>query len=236
MLLYALKSSGFEAEGFVDGTSFFDVLKTKPCDLVLLDIMLPGEDGIMILKKIRRSSSRIAGVSLADIPVIMLTAKGAEYDKIKGLDLGADDYITKPFSVMEVISRIKAVLRRSTTNTKNNAEEIELSVGIITLNTEKRSVSLTTPPSVVEPVETTTTETTTPNLTYKEFELLACLMRNTGIVLSRDKLLEKVWGQDTMIDTRTVDMHIKTLRQKLGLAGGQIKTIRNVGYKIEVEQ
>jgi two-component system alkaline phosphatase synthesis response regulator PhoP len=172
-----------------------------------LDILLPWENGISILKKIR------ANPATEKIPVIILTAKGTEYDKIKGLDTGADDYITKPFSVMEVISRIKAVLRRV-----GNAEKSDkLTVGEIVLNTEKRLVTVSGNEII---------------LTYKEFELLLYLMRNKGVVMSRDKILIWIWGYDYDGENRTVDMHIKTLRQKLGNAGDCIKTIRNIGYKI----
>jgi two-component system alkaline phosphatase synthesis response regulator PhoP len=205
LLLYALKNAGFNAVGFSDGRSFF-AAKELP-DLILLDILLPGEDGVSILKKIRNNPAT------EKIPVIMLTAKGTEYDKIKGLDTGADDYITKPFSVMEVISRIKAVLRRAQNIEKND----ELTVGKIVLNTEKRLVTAGGNEVI---------------LTYKEFELLFYLMRNKGVVMSRDKILIQLWGYDYDGENRTVDMHIKTLRQKLGSAGDCIKTIRNIGYKI----
>jgi two-component system alkaline phosphatase synthesis response regulator PhoP len=207
LLIYALKSAGFETMGFSDGKSFFaETLKIIP-DLILLDILLPYEDGISILKKLK------ANPATEKIPVIMLTAKGTEYDKIKGLDTGADDYITKPFSVMEVISRIKAVLRRVGNSEKND----ELTVGEIVLNPEKRLVTVSKNEVV---------------LTYKEFELLLYLMRNKGVVMSRDKILIWIWGYDYDGENRTVDMHIKTLRQKLGNAGNCIKTIRNIGYKI----
>jgi two-component system alkaline phosphatase synthesis response regulator PhoP len=215
MLLYALSISGFEAEGFPEGTAFFAAVAKRAPDLALLDIMLPGVDGITILKKLRKEKSA------KELPIIMLTAMGSEYDRIKGLDLGADDYITKPFSVMEVMSRIRAVLRRSNNGSGaagGKEAAVELTVGEITLNTDKRTVSAIGK-SVV--------------LTFKEFELLYTLMLNNGIVLSREKLLELVWGQEYFGDTRTVDMHIKTVRQKLGECGGQIKTVRNVGYKIE---
>ena len=207
MILYALSSADFEAEGFADGESFWDSIEQSTPSLLLLDIMLPGEDGITILKKIKQSNHK-------SLPVIMLTAKGAEYDRIKGLDLGADDYITKPFSVLEVISRIRAVLRRS----GNNESAPTFDIGKISLNADKRIV-------LANGRET--------ELTYKEFELLHYLMLNNGIVLTRDKLLEEVWDFDYNGESRTVDMHIRSLRQKLGDCSDVIKTVRNVGYKIE---
>lgn len=208
MVIYALTTAGFAAEGFSDGDDIFPaLLKTIPA-LILLDIMLPGSDGLSILKRLKQADH------YWPIPVIMLTAKGSELDRIKGLDLGADDYVTKPFSVMEVISRVKAVLRRCGTDTGGSDE---LKIGSISLHQAKRVVS-------VDDNEIT--------LTYKEFELLQYLMINQGIVLSRDKLLEQIWGFDYNGESRTVDMHIKSLRQKLGQAGDEIKTVRNVGYKI----
>ncbi|MDR0477275.1 MAG: response regulator transcription factor [Desulfobulbaceae bacterium] len=208
MLLYALSSSGFQARGFTDGGTLFPAVAELLPDLILLDIMLPGDDGITILKKMKKSGKT------AQIPVIMLTAKGAEHDRVRGLDLGADDYITKPFSVMEVLARVRAVLRR----TASMESASELRVGSLSLHREKRQV-LADGAEIV--------------LTYKEFELLAALMRGAGIVLSRDQLLERVWGYDREVESRTVDMHIRTLRRKLGGHGGLIKTVRNVGYKIE---
>ncbi len=208
MVMYALRTAGFDVQGIVDGDQLFPALDDCIPDMILLDIMLPGSDGITLLKKLKQTDR------YKQIPVIMLTAKGSELDRIKGLDLGADDYITKPFSVMEVISRIKAVLRRFVAEQEPPAE---LTVGQILLNQAKRTV--TVGGSEVA-------------LTYKEFELLQYLMINSGIVLSRDKLLEQVWGFDYNGESRTVDMHIKTLRQKLGGAGSHIKTVRNVGYKI----
>jgi len=208
MILYALPSAGFEAEGFADGEAFYAGLRKGLPSLVLLDIMLPGEDGISILKKLRSSGKQ------KPVPVIMLTAKGSELDRIKGLDLGADDYITKPFSVMEVISRVKAVLRRSE-GVPEKPDEIR--IGDVTLYNGRRVVFVG-----AEEVR----------LTYKEFELLYYLMINEGIVLSRNKLLEQVWGFDYDGESRTVDMHVKSLRQKLGESGNLIKTVRNVGYKI----
>ena len=208
MVLYALTSAEFEAEGFADGESLWTAMERSMPSLLLLDIMLPGEDGINILKSLKQSSRYKA------LPVIMLTAKGAEYDRIKGLDLGADDYITKPFSVLEVISRVRAVLRRC----DNTESTTTLEIGKISLNADKRNV-------LADGKEV--------GLTYKEFELLYYLMVNKGIVFSRDKLLEEVWGFDYNGESRTVDMHIRSLRQKLGDCSDVIKTVRNVGYKIE---
>lgn len=207
MLEYALKTTGFEPLGFADGTQLFAELKKDIPALILLDIMLPGVDGITLLQKLKASAAA------NKIPVIIVTAKGAEYDRIKGLDLGADDYITKPFSVMEVISRIRAVLRRCGEQDENKSV---LKIGNITLDSDKRIVC------------SNDNEVT---LTYKEFELLQYLMLNEGIVLTRDRLLEQVWGFDYNGGSRTVDMHIKSLRQKLG-DNGVIVTVRNVGYKI----
>ena len=212
MVLYALAAAEFEVEGFSNGETFFQAMQQFIPSLLLLDIMLPGEDGIAILKKLKQL------VKYRTLPVIMLTAKGAEYDRIKGLDLGADDYITKPFSVLEVISRIRAVLRRCADNEPTGAV---LSIGGITMHTDKRSISVANEKVV---------------LTYKEFELLHYLMVNEGIVLTRNKLLEKVWGFDYYGESRTIDAHIRSLRQKLADCGEMIKTIRNVGYKIEGDE
>ncbi|GHV77244.1 DNA-binding response regulator [Spirochaetia bacterium] len=209
MVLYALSQAGFEAEGFTSGEAFFaHVLKEAP-SLVLLDIMLPGEDGISILKKLKHAEKT------KRFPVIMLTAKGAELDRIKGLDLGADDYITKPFSVMEAISRVKAVLRRCESDADKPSK---ITVGSVTLHSDRRVLFA---------------GDTEIALTFKEFELLYYLMHNKGIVVRRDTLLNQVWGFEYSGETRTVDMHIKSLRKKMGSAGGIIKTVRNVGYKIE---
>lgn len=207
MIIYALSSADFDAYGFEKPEDFWKSIEKEIPALILLDIMLPDEDGLSILGKLRKSQE------YKDIPVIMLTAKGAEYDRIKGLDFGADDYITKPFSVLEVISRIKAVLRRY----KPELEADNIAKDDIELFKSKRIV-------IAGGKEV--------NLTYKEFELLHYLMLNEGIVLTRDKLLEQVWGFDYNGESRTIDMHIRTLRQKLGDSGKSIKTIRNVGYKI----
>jgi two-component system alkaline phosphatase synthesis response regulator PhoP len=208
MVLYALESAGFAAEGFADG----EALRARPGEdapsLILLDIMLPGEDGISILKRLRQSDK------YGKIPVIMLTAKTSELDRIRGLDLGADDYITKPFSVMEVISRIRAVLRRYGGDAPGGSVA---RIGGVALDRDRRSVSA---------------DGAAVALTFKEFELLSCLMANEGIVLTRDSLLDNVWGFNYGGESRTVDMHIKSLRQKLGGCGELIKTVRNVGYKM----
>ena len=210
-MTYTLQSTGFDACGFENGSEFLKALSDgeKP-ELVLLDIMLPGEDGLEILKKLKNSSKT------KDIPVIMVTAKGSEYDKVVGLDSGADDYVTKPFGMMELISRIKAVLRRS----GKQQDKTKLSVGGISLDTKKHEVKVDGEQVV---------------LTLKEFELLEKLMRNQGIVLTRDQLLTEIWGYDFDGETRTVDVHIRTLRQKLGEQGSLVKTVRGVGYRIGEE-
>lgn len=210
LVTYALKSSGFEAMSFDSGNAFFKKLSTDAVcpSIVLLDIMLPGDDGYSILKKLRSSSQ------YKTLPVIMLTAKTGEFDKVKGLDMGADDYITKPFGIMELISRINAVLRRSEVNSEAGAL---LTYKNIAIDTERHAVMI---------------DGEKINLTYKEYELLHYFLLNPDIVLKRDKLIETVWGYEFEGESRTVDMHIKTLRQKLGVAGDNIKTIRNVGYKI----
>ena len=207
LVVYTLESTGFQAHGFEDGSSFLEALALETPELVLLDIMLPGEDGLDILKKLKNSSKT------KDIPVIMVTAKGSEYDKVVGLDSGADDYVTKPFGMMELISRIKAVLRRS----GKQQDKTKLSVGGISLDTKKHEVKVDGEQVV---------------LTLKEFELLEKLMRNQGIVLTRDQLLTEIWGYDFDGETRTVDVHIRTLRQKLGEQGSLVKTVRGVGYRI----
>ena len=206
IVIYALVSAGFEAFGFETGDDFFDAVETDMPSLVLLDIMLPKDDGLTILKRIRSVSKT------KSIPVIMLTAKNSEYDKVKGLDMGADDYIPKPFGVMELISRVNAVLRRSGPSAN---EKMEFSG--LTIDHARREV---------------TSGGVAVRLTFKEYELLYCLMLNAGLVMSREKIMAAVWGFDFEGESRTVDMHIKTLRQKLGESGGLIKTVRNVGYKL----
>lgn len=205
---YALTNSGYQVEEFGTGTELFLRLQEQLPGLILLDIMLPNEDGMEILKKIR------ANRETAEIPVIMVTAKSTELDKVKGLDSGADDYMTKPFGIMELISRVKALLRR----TSKVQDEAVIAYKDITIDNDKRAVW-----SGENPCE----------LTFKEFELLKYLLINKGIVLSRDKIMNQVWGFDYEGETRTVDMHIKTLRQKLGEPGSVIKTVRNVGYMVE---
>lgn len=205
---YSLKNSGYEVTVFENAASFYTALETQIPQLVLLDIMLPDEDGMTILKKLRE------GVATRRLPVILVTAKTTEMDKVKGLDQGADDYLTKPFGVMELISRVKALLRRS----EGVGEEKFLSLGKIFLDNEKHAVYVKDEPC---------------DLTFKEFELLKLLLQNAGIVTSRDKILNKVWGVDFEGESRTLDMHIKTLRQKLGEEGNRIRTVRNVGYILE---
>ena len=209
LVVYTLESTGFQARGFEDGSSFLEALALETPELVLLDIMLPGEDGMELLRKLKASKKT------KDIPVIMVTAKGAEYDKVKGLDAGADDYVTKPFGMMELISRIKAVLRRSAKGSVSSVDTFE--IGEIRLDPKKHEV--TVHGEVV-------------NLTLKEYELLKRLMKNSNIVLTRDQLLEDIWGYDFDGETRTVDVHVRTLRQKLGDAGEQIETVRGVGYRM----
>lgn len=206
LICYALKSGGYQAEGFTESGDFWRRMEENTPRLVLLDIMLPGEDGMQLLHKMKNDAAQ------RNVPVIMLTAKTTELDKVAGLDAGADDYITKPFSVLELLSRVRAVLRRSQ---PTGAET--LSCGEVTMDPLRRTVT-----SCGHPVE----------LTYKEFELLCYMMRNCDIVLSRTRLMENVWGFDFEGESRTVDMHIKTLRQKLGAGGSIIKTVRGVGYKV----
>lgn len=204
---FALKNSGYITEVFETGKIFFKHLQNKKPDIVLLDIMLLDMDGLEILKKMKNTPD------YKKIPVIMVTAKTTEIDKVKGLDLGADDYISKPFGIMELISRVKALLRR----TLNLEEEKVLSYESVVMDVEKRAVYVNN-----DAVE----------LTYKEFELLKLLLQNSGIVLRREVIMDRVWGTEFEGESRTLDMHIKTLRQKLGDGGAIIKTIRNVGYEI----
>lgn len=206
--VYTLTQTGFEARGFADGNSMLETLKTEIPELIVLDIMLPGKDGVEVLKEIRSDSQT------AKIPVIMATARGTEMDKIHGLDTGADDYLVKPFGMMEMVSRIKAVLRRC--EPVKNEDDI-VSIGDIVLNDKEHIV---------------TAKGENVNLTFKEYKILKLFMNNPDIVFSRDKLLSEVWGVDYLGESRTVDMHIKTLRQKLGEAGTQIKTVIGVGYKL----
>ena len=208
--VYALSSAGFEARGFEDGSSFYAAItgeKEKP-QLIVLDVMLPGIDGIELLRRIR------ANAALKQIPIVMATAKGSEYDKIQGLDLGADYYLTKPFGVMEFISCVKAVLRRCGAEDEKGT----LNACGISMNTLEHTVSA---------------DGERITLTYKEYELLKLLLSHMGTAFTREQLMERVWGTDYMGETRTVDMHIRTLRQKLGKCGESIKTVRNVGYRME---
>ena len=208
LVVYTLETTGMQARGFEDGTSFTEALAYERPELILLDIMLPGEDGISILNKLKSSPNT------KDIPVIMVTAKGAEYDKVMGLDCGADDYITKPFGMMEFIARVRAVLRRAG---KEEKENDVLETGDLQIQVKQHQV--------LAKGEKVT-------LTLKEFELLKFLMENKGIVLTRDRLLGHVWGYDFDGETRTVDVHVRTLRQKLGECGELIETVRGVGYRI----
>lgn len=210
LIVYTLENTGFTARGFADGGSFREALREEKPELVLMDVMLPGEDGVSLLKRIRENSETAA------VPVIMVTAKGAEFDKVKALDLGADDYVTKPFGMMELVSRIKAVLRR-TGAASDSEEEGILALGEIAMDTRKHQVTVAGEKTA---------------LTLKEYELLKKLMINADAVLTRDQLLEDVWGYDFDGETRTVDVHIRTLRQKLGKAGDRIETVRGVGYRI----
>ena len=210
LVLYALKNSGYEAVGFPCGADFFRAAKDCPPDFILLDIMLPDMDGIEILKRVRNSD-------FASVPVMMLTAKGSEFDKVHALDLGADDYLTKPFGVMELISRVRALLRRAQPVSASPEEPSVYRCGTITLDKQGHKV-------------TCSDEAVT--LTFKEFELLTCLLQNQHKVMTREQLMQIVWGFDFEGETRTVDMHIKQLRHKLGSCGALIQTIRGVGYKL----
>lgn len=210
LVIYTLETTGIKARGFENGDSFKEALAFETPELILFDIMLPGEDGLSLLKKIKESQKTRA------IPVIMVTAKGAEYDKVIGLDSGADDYITKPFGMMELVSRIKAVLRR----TKAAVDQENLSVGGVSVDVKKHEV---------------TVDGNLVNLTLKEFDLLERLMRNKNIVFTRYQLLEDIWGYDFDGETRTVDVHIRTLRQKLGERGDIVETVRGVGYRVGEE-
>ncbi|MFR8165743.1 MAG: response regulator transcription factor [Enterocloster sp.] len=203
--MFALKNSGYQVDGFECARDFYKKLDERQPDLVLLDIMLPDEDGLEIVGKLRRRPET------KKLPVIMVTAKTTEIDKVKGLDVGADDYLTKPFGVMELIARVKAVLRRTM------EEEKFLSLGDVFLDDEKHMVYVRTSLAA----------------TFKEYELLKLLLHNAGIVVTREIILERVWGIDFEGESRTLDMHIRTLRQKLGDAGTMIRTVRNVGYMIE---
>ena len=208
LMIYTLNASGFEATGFVDGESLFKTLKIQIPRLIILDIMLPGKNGIEILKTLKENSST------SGIPVIMATAKGTEYDKVIGLDLGADDYLAKPFGMMEMVSRVKAVLRR----TERNDTSPVLKVGKLKMITAEHNVMV---------------EGKRIQLTLKEYEILKKFMSNLGLVFTREHLLQSIWGMDYVGETRTVDVHIGTLRTKLGDCGEYIETVRGVGYRME---
>lgn len=208
--LYTLKTTGFEATGYPDGAAFFAALKQKMPSLVILDVMLPNEDGISILKKLR------AAPNTEHLPVILATARSSEYDKVKGLDLGADDYLVKPFGMMEMVSRVKAVLRR----TQNSQDAEILTCGMIRMDSSSHTVAV---------------DGQSIDLTLKEYELLHAFMKRPGMVYTRDQLLNEIWGMEYDGETRTVDVHIRTLRSKLGKAGGCISTVRGIGYRMEVE-
>ena len=208
LVVYTLQNTGMEARGFADGTALFSALRNEKPDLILLDIMLPGEDGISILRRLRSLPDTAA------LPVILLTAKNTEYDKVIGLDSGADDYIAKPFGMMELVSRVRALLRRAA---KPAAEDKLFTAGSLAVDVKRRAVTVDGEPVI---------------LTYKEFELLCYLLENRGVVLSRDQILTKIWDYNYSGETRTVDVHIRTLRQKLGDAGALIETVRGVGYRL----
>ncbi|MDR1464851.1 MAG: response regulator transcription factor [Oscillospiraceae bacterium] len=213
MVCYALGSVGFAPQGFLDPAAFWEACETALPALVILDIMLPGEDGLAVLRKLKSNAAT------SRVPVILLSAKGAEFDRVKGLDLGADDYVTKPFSVMELISRVKAVLRRCA-----EREEDVLTAGTLSVCVSRRKATVDGLPVA---------------LTYTEFELLCALLQTGGRALTRDQLMKDVWrleAEQPELESRTVDMHIKALRQKLGAAGGMIKTIRGIGYQWEATQ
>ena len=211
LMLYTLRTTGFEAQGFPNSELFWQAMEQVKPDLILLDIMLPGSDGLSSLEELRAKKSS------ESIPVIMATAKGTEFDKVKGLDMGADDYLVKPFGMMEMISRIKAVLRRTQSHVQ---EDKTLTIGSISLDVQNYTVKK---------------DNKVIHLTLKEFELFALLMKNPNRVFTRQELLNQVWGEHFVGETRTVDVHIGTLRTKLGDASHLIKTIRGVGYRLEVE-
>ena len=208
--VFTLNSTGFEAKGVADGDAFRAALREQKPELVLLDVMLPGEDGVSLLRFLKSSPET------AEIPVIMATAKGMEYDKIQSLDLGADDYLVKPFGMMEMVSRVKAVLRRC----RPAPVQHILKSGGLTVNLDEHTV---------------TADSERVQLTYKEFELLRLFLSHPGVAFTRDQLFSEIWGEDYIGETRTVDMHIRTLRQKLGKYGARIETVRGVGYRLEVQ-
>ena len=208
--VYALISTGFEARGFEDGDSFWEALQSEQPELVVLDVMLPGRDGVTLLKLMKQSEE------FKDIPVIMATAKGSEYDKIQSLDMGADDYLVKPFGIMEMVSRVKAVLRRCRPVKGSKLLKLEG----LTLNPDEHTVTI---------------DGVRANLTFKEYELLHLFLSQPGTAFTREQLLSNVWNAEYLGETRTVDMHIRTLRQKLGTYGHLIETVRNVGYRLEAK-
>ncbi len=210
LMIYALNSAGFEAKGFDCADTLFHALKTEMPQLIMLDIMLPGDDGIKILKQLRNNAAT------ADIPIIMATAKETEYDKVIALDMGADDYLAKPFGMMEMVSRVRAVLRR--TKAKDTVRILQ--IGQLTLNTGEHTVTVAGKRL---------------QLTLKEYELLKIFMENPGLVFTREQLLQNIWDSDYVGETRTVDVHIGTLRTKLGSCGNYIETVRGVGYRMEVK-
>ena len=212
LVLYTLHTTGFEAEGFRNAADFWQALEKELPQLVLLDIMLPDEDGLHILKRLR------AGAETADLPVMMLTAKSSEYDRVVGLDSGADDYMPKPFGMMELVSRVRALLRRAA---KPAAEDKLFTAGSLAVDVKRRAVTVDGEPVI---------------LTYKEFELLCYLLENRGVVLSRDQILTKIWDYNYSGETRTVDVHIKRIREKMpDPEGWSIKTVWGIGYKFEVK-
>lgn len=213
LVIYTLNSTGFEARGFSTPSEFWKAMEEQLPTLVLLDIMLPEESGLSILEKIRKDSRT------KKLPVIMLTAKGSEMDKVRGFELGADDYIPKPFGMMELVARVKALLRR-TSNERSEAPN-EYKVGSLYVSPKKHKVKV---------------DGESVSLTRKEFDMLCLLLENRGIVLTRDQLLNRIWGYSFDGESRTVDVHIRTLRQKLGSAGKLIQTVRGIGYKISDEE
>lgn len=207
LMMYTLKASGFEARGFAEASEFWQALSEKLPELILLDIMLPGEDGITVLEKLRHRADT------AKVPVIMASAKGTEFDRVKGLDCGADDYLSKPFGMMEMVSRVRAVLRRSAPQKSDSVLRlcgIELNIAEHRVISDSKEVQLT----------------------LKEFELLRLFMENPGFVFSRELLLSRIWGEEFVGESRTVDVHVGTLRQKLGAPGEAIETVRGVGYRM----
>ena len=206
LVVYTLNTTGMPAKGLESGKALWEALAEEKPELILLDIMMPGEDGIQILGRLKKDPC------YHNIPVIMVTAKGTEYDKVKGLDEGADDYVTKPFGMLELVSRIKAVLRRV-----GKKEKKEKVLGHLSINTEKHEVRVDGIPVV---------------LTLKEYDMLCKLIDNPDVVFTRERLLEEIWGYEAEVETRTIDVHVRTLRQKLGVASDVVETVRGVGYRL----